>query len=387
MDKTSRNAEWQPCGVRFVADAVPARRRFLAKLEEAGLFQCIETRIASGAISFSLSDELADEWTPEADTTRLCHLLNLNTANRPGDLEWEILVAMLAAPHPLDFPSYEEFASAINIRLNIVSAARKTELAFDTNAAERPADYWTYAAETGFTVLPGRPLIAALKHATQPGIAGRLYSFSCYRATEYVILLSIAQELAAVNPPLLERMQAQWETRAIMSGRFHEVFLREYGSMNEPLPVDYFVPGDRVWFRNPDERSSDLAGYEGSWVFYLGNGLFSNFWRCDQPYTMRTKCLEIHHWRHGVVRGDSGESRMDEALVDARVRQSLSDPVEEARILGMMRRLRAPKGVYGEGGCLDASREFPRFVRARTGDMVLPDVCVSRPVSSRRQYS
>src|SRR3546814_17994260 len=77
-------------------------------------------------------------------------------------------------------------------------------------------------------------------------------------------------------------LQRQWETRAIMSGQFHDVFLHEFGSMTEPLPPKYYIPGDRLWFRNPDEHSSNVEGYEGSWVFYVGDGLFTNFWKRDQ---------------------------------------------------------------------------------------------------------
>jgi len=36
-----------------------------------------------------------------------------------------------------------------------------------------------------------------------------------------------------------------------------------------------------------------------------------------------------------------------------------------------MMRLRDPKGVYARGGCIDASREHPRFVRPGTSDIRL----------------
>ena len=90
-----------------------------------------------------------------------------------------------------------------------------------------------------------------------------------------------------------------------MSGRFHDTFLHEYGSLAEPLPQRFYVPGDRLWFRNPDSASSDVEGYEGSWVFYLGGGLFNNFWERDQPFTLTSKCVEIHHWQH-ALRADAG---------------------------------------------------------------------------------
>lgn len=361
----------RPAGIRFNGDADRARQNFLGRLEELGLHHCVVAADDGSTAVFSLQDDYACSWTPNGDTTRLSSDLGLDSSGSPHGLEREILLAMLAGPLPFEYPSYEEFAAAVRIRCNIANAARRTQLAFHTSEAERPADCWTYAEGRGFTILPNQPLIAALEKATQPDTSQRLYSFSCYRATEYVILLGLAQELAIVNPALLDKLQVQWETRAIMSGRFHDTFLYEHGSMSDPLPSGYYVPGDRLWFRNPDERSSDVAGYEGSWVFYLGGGLFSNFWKREQPYTLTSKCVEIFHWRHGAYRDDAGELRMDEAVVDAQVHKTLADSQAVEQILRQMVRLRDPQGVYADGGCIDASREFPRRVCPGTADIML----------------
>ncbi len=354
-----------------------ARQDFLARLSALGLDQYVEVSTGtsdSGFIAgFRLRPDLAAEWAPDCDTTQLCRRLALHPQASPDDLEREILLAMLLAPLALGFPSYAELASAVRIRKYIVEAARKTTLDFHTTEAERPEDYWRYVDGRGFTLLPGKSLIAALKKATQPEVSGALYSFSCYRATEYVILLGIAQELANSNPALLERLERLWQSRAIMSGEFHEVFLREYGSLEQPLPLKYFVPGDRTWFRNPDDHSSDVAGYEGSWVMYLGGGLFTNFWKRDKPYTLTAKCVEIFHWRHATWRDASGELQMDESVVERLVEESLNDAEQTGRILAEMLRLREPPGVYVDGGCIDASREFPLRVCPGTAELVLPD--------------
>ncbi|MEW5894040.1 MAG: hypothetical protein AB1697_12970 [Pseudomonadota bacterium] len=339
-----------------------------------GLAAEVEADAAPGGLRFYLKPDTATQWAPDADTLGLCAQLGLDGVARPQDLEKEILVAMLLGPVAFAFPSYAELIAALHMRRFIVEAARETELDFHTSEAERPADYWRYVEDCGFVILPGRPLIEALRLATQPERSGRRYAFSCYRATEYVILLGIAQELAASNPELLARLQRQWEQRPIMSGRFHDVFLREYGSMEDPLPMKYYVPGDRLWFRNPDPVSSDVAGFEGSWVFYLGGGLFTNFWRHGRPFTLATKCLEIYHWRHGVYRDAAGELQMDEARVEAQVQATLRDPAETARIVERMLRYRDPKGVYAEGGCIDTTREYPRWVCPGTADLVVPDL-------------
>ncbi len=279
---------------------------------------------------------------------------------------------MLLCPVPFDFPNYDELASAVRVRKNIVTAASKTSLAFDTESAERPEDYWTYSEENGFTILPGKSLISGLIEATQPEASGKLYSFSCYRATEYVILLAIAQELAVCNPELLDRLQRQWERRAIKSAEFHEVFLREYGAEDAPLPLRYFVPGGRTWFRNPDDHSSDVSGYEGSRVIYLGNNQFSNFWKLNQPFTLTSKCIELYHWRNAVRKNSAGELFIDENIVAERVRQSLADQEEMAAILRIMMRHREPAGVYIDGGCIDNTREYPHLLCPGTATLKLP---------------
>jgi len=321
-----------------------------------------------------LDAAVVQAWAPGFNTLQLAQTLQLDTVGRPADLQREIVIALLMGPVAFEYPSLDELVSAVRIRCNIVQAARKTTLAFDTDAAERPPAYWTYASETGFTILPGVSLIDALTQATQPDVSGSMYAFSCYRATEYVTLLGIAQELARSNPALLAQLQDLWSRRAIMSGEFHEVFLREQGSMEAPLPPGYYVPGDRTWFRNPDPASAEAAGFEGSWVMYKGGALFTNFWKHQQPYTLTTKCVEIYHWRHGLYRDAQGEERIDEDRIAPMIEASLNDEAEVARIMALMTRYREPRGVYTEaGGCIDTTREFARWVRPGTADLQLPD--------------
>lgn len=320
-----------------------------------------------------LDQPTAQAWAPGLDTMGLAQRLNLRTVERDADLQREILLTMLMGPTGFEFPSLDELESAIHIRRNIVQAARRTTLAFETEAAERPEDCWTYDEDKGFTLLPGVHLIDALIKTTQPEVSGRLYSFSCYRATEYVTLLGIAQELARSNSELFERLQSVWRQRAIMSEEFHTVFLREQGSMDAPVPPLYYVPGDRVWFRNPDAASADATGFEGSWVMYLGGGLFTNFWKQHQPYTLTRKCVEIYHWRHGLYRDEKGEAQIDEARIEPLIEATLSDPDALSRVMAHMTRWREPRGVYTEaGGCMDTTREFARWVRPGSCDMPIP---------------
>lgn len=337
---------------------------------------CIAVQTPQGPqLECTLRPQALADWLPGHDTLELHrHLQRHEDAGTAMVLEREILAAMLASPTGFSFPSTAALASAIRVRRNIAEAARKTALAFKTAAAERPAAYWHYDEEHGFLLQPGRCLIEALVRATQPDATGRLYDFSCYRATEYVILLGIAQEAREHHPALLERLQAIHQVHAIRSGQFHEVFLVEDGRMDAPMPPRYYVPGDRVWFRNPDEPSSNVTGYEGSWVIYLGGGQFSNFWQRERPYTLDAKCLEIYHWRDGVYTDAQGELQMDETRVEDHCRHTLQDPDRTHAILQRMQRMRDPQGVYAEGGCIDTTREHPRGVAREDGTLPLPDL-------------
>jgi hypothetical protein len=341
-----------------------------------GLEEVAELRHASDSdrpgLRLTLRPDLFEAWTPGYDTTRLHDELGLDTLTRPQDLETEVAVAMLASPVTFVFPHVPELLSSIRIRRYIVEAARQAVLAFDTVDAERPMDWWDYSDERGFTVKPGKPLREALQKATQPDHGERKWSFSCYRATEYVALIGLARELAVCNPQLAEDLQRQWETRAIVSGEFHEVFLREYGTMDAPLPLKFYVPGDRLWFRNPDPHSSDVEGYEGSWIFYLGNGLFNNFWTPTKVFSLQRKCLEIYHWRHATYRKPDGSLAVNDDIVDERVRETMADPQAVERIYSMMLKLREPQGVYKDGGCIDATRECLRWVHPGVSEITLP---------------
>lgn len=370
------SSESKCCGIRLLEDSASTLAAIVAILDcfhLGGLIELVRHQIGGmPVIDLALRASIAGEWMPAWDTTTLAKKLALDTLHETFDLEREILITLLASPVSVAFPSVAELAAAIHIRRNAVTSARCTELNFDTTAAERPADCWHYDESAGFTVKPECSLIHALEKATQPALSGHLYSFSCYRATEYVIVLAIAKELAVCNPALLEQLQHQCKRRMIRSGQFHEVFLHEYGSQDAPLPTHYYVPGDRVWFRNPDERSSDIIGYEGSWVLYLGDGLFTNFWKHEHPYTLEAKCLEIFHWRHGVVVNASGDLQMDECVVERRVAESLQNTNEYRQILDRMMRWRDSKGIYADGGCIDTTREGPRWVCPGTTDLVMP---------------
>ena len=347
---------FQVAGVTLDGCTVQECRAFFASH---GIEEELQITPRNGKLECRMSDAWMAVFAPDHNTLSL-HAIS-------GHLSQEILWSLLVSPVGFEFNSLAVFASSVRVRKNIALAARQTALAFNTEAAERPEAYWHYEEDAGFILQPGQCLIKALISATQPEVTGKLYDFSCYRATEYVILLGMAQEAALHNPGLLLELQKLNEVRAVRSALFHEVYLHEYGTIDNPLPSQFFVPGDRLWFRNPDAASADVTGYEGSWVIYMGSGLFSNFWQRDQPYTLLSKCVEVFHWRDGLKINAAGEAWIDEDAIAACVADTVRNPSKLKSVAGRMMRMRDPKGVYADGGCLDSTREFPK--------QIFPDHC------------
>mgnify|MGYP000216802990 CR=1 FL=1 len=151
-----------------------------------------------GSTSLVLRAEAREALMPGHDTLNLRQALDPVVHDLDRALEREIAVALLGGPQVFTFESLGAFASHVRVQRRICRAAARTAVAFKTLAAERPDQYWTYDEEAGFLLQPGQSLSDALRAATQPSVTGQLYDFSCYRASEYVILLGLSEELEQV---------------------------------------------------------------------------------------------------------------------------------------------------------------------------------------------
>ncbi len=186
------------------------------------------------------------------------------------------------------------------------------------------------------------------------------------------MLLGLAAEAERSNPALYEGIEAQWLQGPLMAARFEAAFLSPLGTAERPLPKRWYVPGDRVWFRNPEPVSGDVAGYEGSFVLYLGRGHFGNFWKLDKPFTIEDKLYEIYCWRFGVCTREGEEAWIDDDLVDQAVAEVKKCPQQMAQIIDEMYRYRDPYPETHGGGAIDYQREVPRFVLPASCNVTLP---------------
>lgn len=311
-------------------------------------------------INIKPSDLLLCE-TPDFSTLNIHKILDKNSSEKDF-LHSEIILSMSCCPSSYLFTSFDQFTIFILFRFNTASSAKKTRIAFDTESAERPLKFWNYSNDYGFLLKDNVCLDEALEATIQPPLEGQHYTFACLRACEYVLLLSLALTLKEVNPKLLLEVEYLWRKKALMSTDFNNAFLCEHGSYDSPLPVKFYVPGDRVWFRNPDEYSSNVTGFEGSWVIYLGSGLFCNFWDHTKPTPLDLKCIEVYHWRHGAQLNSQGELFMNEPHVANCVKSTLINSKLRDEIILKMMKVRQPSGIYADGGFVDASRDQFRSI-------------------------
>jgi hypothetical protein len=294
---------------------------------------------------------------PDFDTANITTFLRTHQPNRDQALISEIILAMALSPDVVYFGSEQELKSNLRMRRTVVQVASRTELNFDTSSITRPQAYWIYTKENGFLLRQGVSLADGLERALCPDVSGFTYAFSCQRASEYLILYAVVCELQKVNKTGLNDVEQQWRKRALTGDDFLFRFLGERGTRENPMPMRYYIPGDRIWFKNPDDHSSDLEGFEGSWVIYLGGGRFCNLWDRHRPYTLEEKCLEIYYWSQCVEVSPAGIPWMNEAVVKEQVEKALHEQDLSGPILKKMMVYRDPTGVYAEGGCIDLSRD------------------------------
>lgn len=294
---------------------------------------------------------------PDFDTSTITTILRTYQSGESQAMLSEIILAMALSPTLMRFKSKQELKSNLRMRCTVVKLASRTELNFDTDSITRPQAYWIYTKENGFLLRQGVSLAEGLERALCPDVSGYTYAFSCQRASEYLMLYAVVNELLRVNKVALHATEAQWRKRALTGDDFLFRFLEERGTRENPMPMRHYIPGDRIWFKNPDDRSSDIIGFEGSWVIYLGGGRFCNLWDRHRPYTLEEKCLEIYFWSQCVEVSPAGVPWMNEAVVKEQVQLALADPAIQNPILKKMMVYRDPTGVYADGGCIDLSRD------------------------------
>jgi len=272
---------------------------------------------------------------------------NITKDDDDYNLTVEILLCLLNAPVLFRFDSFDDFIDMIDSRKIIVKYGYFTHVKFDTGKDIKVnVDYFQYN-DKDVILLENKSLLEGIKKSIIP--KDKLYNYSCQRITEFLLLLGLLE--VNKNKPICKQIESIWRRKAIKSELFQDTFLYEYGTKENPIPMKYYIPGDRIWLKNPDDKSSDIVGYEGTWVVYLNDGLFCDFWKdggdVSHQHTLEDIIITIYNWRHSIVKKDS----IDDKFVQQLNKNINNNPDIKNNIIKSMYK------YYADGGCMDKTRD------------------------------
>lgn len=227
----------------------------------------------------------------------------------------EIALAMMQRGRQTRFTgaacTVDAMKDQIGVRQNVVAWTESAEWTWvDGRSAKWNPKYWRSGNYNS-----KQPLQDALSNVfVQPG----KYFFGCYTATKLLLayavldyygrikhdakttellmnrLLIDKDPLNHIEPGNMWAFEADYD--AVTSNRVGKLVY-----LTDPVPHDNFIPGDWVYFMNPDKVSARKNGYEGANAIYLGRGLFSDYYNDNNHrFTFREQLDEVYQWRHGV---------------------------------------------------------------------------------------
>jgi len=344
---------------------------WLNKLNIIDLVEVTSVYITNNQYQYNihLKKNIFDILMPNYNTLSITkNINNINFEfNNNEILTIEILLCLLGSPVHFIYDSLNDLLSEISMRQNICYYASKTYVSINTRhdiTIERPNKYFRNT-DNDIVLLDDKSLTDGIIYSLLPSVSGNIYEFSCYRVCEYVVLLSILLELKKQNKEyVIQKIESTWRKQQIKSKKFHDVFLTEFGSNIFPLPKLFYIPGDKLWFKNPDDKSSDVVGFEGKWTIYLGNGLFGDFWKTcgdiNNQFTFEDILIEMYNWRFCVKYNKNNELYIDEEEVYYRNRLCKNDKNEKNKIVNLMNNYR--NKYFFIGGSIDKTREKPKNI-------------------------
>lgn len=281
------------------------------------------------------------------DLRKKMKLYNITKDDEDYNLTVEIVLCLLNSPVIFTFDSFDDFIDMIDSRKIIVKYGYLTHVKFDTGKDTKVNVEYFQDNDEDIILLENKSLLEGIKKSIMS--KDKLYNYSCSRITEFLLLSGLLEVNS--NKPICQQIESIWRRKAIKSKLFHDTFLYEYGTKKNPIPMKYYIPGDMIWFGNPDKKSSDIMGYEGTWVVYLNDGLFCDFWKdggdVSHQHTLEDIIITIYNWRHSMIKKDS----IDDKFVQKLNKNINNNPDIKNNIIKSMSK------YYEDGGCIDKTRE------------------------------
>ncbi len=193
------------------------------------------------------------------------NMMDLESEYPSGNNERKVLAALAGSDEEHIYESLEQLKFEIELRIAIIDAAKAlylSGLGFDVFRDTRcNNEYWTRRDDGGFVLKPGMKASDAILDIYQNGSE---YSTECATAMQivyYKALLELFPEDVFNN---------MFPTIVLMN--WHDIAreLRETGHMQQ---AKGFIPGDRLYFANPDVDPK-TPEWQGENVIDLGNGTY-----------------------------------------------------------------------------------------------------------------
>lgn len=204
----------------------------------------------------------------------------------------------------------------VGIRQNIVAWTQDIKWCWPADESEDGKALWNKQYWKAGTPLPGvAPHVAFLDSVLQP----EKYAIGCYTASKLAMTNGILDYYARIkkDPKTLEivekRLNLEKDPLVSVEPRKMWSFEADFDpkEMNIPGKVlkmetgvapKNIIPGDWLYFLNPDPITYQKTGYEGSNAISLGRNLLDDFYHDEggNNFTYQQKMGEVYQWRNKV---------------------------------------------------------------------------------------
>lgn len=329
-----------------------SHNRMISYISNYNLEDFLDVKYNNNNVCYRLNNIFREKYAPNWDIVNI-------SKKYPMDTQKEMLVIILLSPIQFEYPSFDEFLSSINIRINIINAARKTFLKFNPIKAILPEEYWE-RQEDGYHLKNNKSLIDGIEKTI---FDDKKYSVGCRLASQFVVLYGILLEIKRVNLELLERIEEHYRKNSINKIKFSKLFFNYYG-VDSYFPKKYYIIGDRVWFKNPFDRSSDIDGNEGSWRIYYGKNSFNIFWEKDRKITLEKIIRAIYIWNESVSENRRGLYISENKIVWNKLKLFFN--------INKYQKILDEMSEYTENnGTIPNYRMIPKYVHPGTTDIII----------------
>lgn len=213
----------------------------------------------------------------------------------------EIVAALLTKGRTHKYASFEKLMEQVGIRQNIAKWNQSAYWKYPDGDPVFDKEHWT----PDFDLQPGANLCKAVESLW---LGEKSTEIGCRNALSAQVLqghLDFYKNLEK-KPDAVKEMELAAGSNPI--GAADDKFCKT----EENVPADNWVPGDWGYVRNPDQKSRQVSGQEGSNIMYIGGGKFGAYYRGNKNLSLEGCIERVYKWRGRSPRdGEMAELKKD----------------------------------------------------------------------------